>query len=444
MKKTESDAHIGATNANAGKDQGDVEANAPLKKKVQKEQTSSSAGKWRALAILLIVASVIIVIVVPPSVIVPRNKSKASSQKNVHTSPITVAEIDAAQKAWGDALVTISDTYSSKGFDAAKAVAQQVLDAAYGYNAGMTVSFKPTLTYGAQTFRFTNEGALSYFVGRNSNYPTDTGFALKNWTEVVSVRTGVLVDAGGRFAMSMGNVFFKNKKNEVTKVDKTWGYYKDNDGVLRIILHHSSLPYVANAAEQGPNVMPPAQAKALDEVDGLLPNTANPIPISLAEIEAAQKAWGDALLQISSTYSSQGLDAAKTVAQQVLDAAYGYKIGVEVLFKPTLTSGNQVFRTTNEGALSYFVGNNTAYPQDKGFAIKKWINVTSVRSSIFMHPYGGVALSMGNVYFGNADGTITKVDKTWGYYKGEDGVLRIILHHSSLPYDPSAGRRVFV
>jgi len=43
---------------------------------------------------------------------------------------------------------------------------------------------------------------------------------------------------------------------------------------------------------------------------------------------------------------------------------------------------------------------------------------------------------MGNVYFGSADGTITKVDKTWGYYKGEDGVVRIVLHHSSLPYSP--------
>ena len=253
---------------------------------------------------------------------------------------------------------------------------------------------------------------------------------------MVSIRTGVLVDASGRFALSMGNVYFKNKKGEVTMVDKTWGYYKDTQGVLRIILHHSSLPYVPDPANAQPIAFPPAQPNAPDVVQGLLPNTLNAIPISLAEIEAAQKAWGDALLQISSTYQTSGIVAAKNLAQDVLDAAYGYKLGVGVLFKPTLTSGSQVFRTTNEGALSYFVGYNSAYPQDSGFAIKSWVNVTSVRSSVFIHPFGGVALSMGNVYIGNADGKITKVDKTWGYYKGEDGVVRIILHHSSLPYSP--------
>lgn len=407
--------------------------------KQEAQASSSSGGKWRNIAIFMIMLCTIVVIVVPPSVIVPQKKNKASSSSSVtsvYSSPITVAEIDAAQKAWGDALVKISDTYKSSGFSAAKTLAQQVLDAAYGYNVGQAVSFKPTLTYGAQTFRFTNEGALAYFVGGNSKYPNDTGFALKNWTDVVSIRTGVLVDASGRFALSMGNVYFKNSKNEVTKVDKTWGYYKDTDGVLRIILHHSSLPYVPDPTTAAPITFPSAQPKVPNEVQGLLPNTLNPIPISLEEIEGAQKAWGEALVKISTTYKTDGLAAAKAYAQAVLDGAYGYKLGVGVLFKPTLTVGDQVFRTTNEGALAYFVGDNSKYKDDKGFALKPWINVTSVRSSVFIHPFGGVALSMGNVYIGSSDGTITKVDKTWGYYKGEDGVVRIILHHSSLPYSP--------
>ena len=29
---------------------------------------------------------------------------------------------------------------------------------------------------------------------------------------------------------------------------------------------------------------------------------------------------------------------------------------------------------------------------------------------------------------------MTKVDKTWGYVRGPEGNLRIVLHHSSLPY----------
>ena len=35
-----------------------------------------------------------------------------------------------------------------------------------------------------------------------------------------------------------------------------------------------------------------------------------------------------------------------------------------------------------------------------------------------------------------AKGNLTKVDKTWGYVRGGDGKLRIVLHHSSLPYSP--------
>ena len=47
-------------------------------------------------------------------------------------------------------------------------------------------------------------------------------------------------------AMSMGKVRLKNAAGQITEVDKTWGYKKDTDGTLRIVLHHSSLPYTAN------------------------------------------------------------------------------------------------------------------------------------------------------------------------------------------------------
>jgi hypothetical protein len=41
----------------------------------------------------------------------------------------------------------------------------------------------------------------------------------------------------------MGNVLLTNKDGKVTTVDKTWQFLKDDNGNLRIILHHSSLPY---------------------------------------------------------------------------------------------------------------------------------------------------------------------------------------------------------
>jgi hypothetical protein len=34
-----------------------------------------------------------------------------------------------------------------------------------------------------------------------------------------------------------------NKKGEVTTVDKTWGWVKDDKGQLRIVLHQSSLEF---------------------------------------------------------------------------------------------------------------------------------------------------------------------------------------------------------
>ena len=47
----------------------------------------------------------------------------------------------------------------------------------------------------------------------------------------------------GNMALTMGNVMLTDKKGQVTQVDKTWGFIKDNQGKLRIVLHHSSLPY---------------------------------------------------------------------------------------------------------------------------------------------------------------------------------------------------------
>lgn len=157
----------------------------------------------------------------------------------VVTDNVTEAEVLAAQRAWGEALVKISTDYETGGYAKAKATAEAVLDSAYGYNFG-PVLFKPTLTTAPQTFRTTKDGALSYFVGGNPNYPDDKGFALKGWRSVEI--QNVAIQLRGDTAMSMGNVLLTDKDGKVTKVDKTWGYARDDKGVLRIVLHHSSLP----------------------------------------------------------------------------------------------------------------------------------------------------------------------------------------------------------
>lgn len=158
-------------------------------------------------------------------------------------APITVAEVEAAQRAWGDALVAIASEYERNGQAAAARLAGQVLDAAYGYNLG-PVAFKPTLAHGEQTFRTTREGALAYFVGGNSRFAGDTGFALKGWRSYEIDNAAIVIN--GTTAISTGNVILTNNEGEMTTVNKTWGWVRDANGTLRIVLHHSSLPYDAD------------------------------------------------------------------------------------------------------------------------------------------------------------------------------------------------------
>ena len=155
--------------------------------------------------------------------------------------------------------------------------------------------------------------------------------------------------------------------------------------------------------------------------------------ITESEVLAAQQAWGKALVQIATDHEAGGIDAAKTTAEAVLDSAYGYNLG-PVLFKPTLTTEPQTFRTTRDGALAYFVGHDEDFPSDKGFALNDWRAFENENAAIFID--GDVAMSMGKVRLRDAGGGVTEVDKTWGYKKDEAGTLRIVLHHSSLPYNP--------
>lgn len=154
-------------------------------------------------------------------------------------------------------------------------------------------------------------------------------------------------------------------------------------------------------------------------------------PITQEEVLAAQQAWGRALVAIATAYDNSGIAEARRVAEHALDTAYGYDMG-PVLFKPTLAAAPQTFRTTREGALAYFIGQNPAYAGDTGFALKHWRSFEINNAAILIS--GNTAMTMGNVTLTDSSGNRTIVDKTWGYVRGADGALRIVLHHSSLPY----------
>ena len=156
------------------------------------------------------------------------------------------------------------------------------------------------------------------------------------------------------------------------------------------------------------------------------------MPISEEDLSNARIAWGDGIIKISKTFETEGIEGATSVAGDMIDKLYFYGFG-NVLFKPTLSGGSQTFRPTKEGALSYFVGHNSSYPNDNGFGIKFWREVSSETSAIFIDDT--VAMWMGWVTFIDRDGKVTKVDKSWGYKLDDYGNIRITLHHSSLPYE---------
>ncbi|WP_424977923.1 phosphoribosyl-AMP cyclohydrolase [Leisingera sp. S232] len=152
---------------------------------------------------------------------------------------ITHKDLSDARTAWGQGKIAISKAFEEGGIDAARQVAEAHLDAIYGYNLG-PVLFKPTMASGAQSFRPTKKGALAYFCGHSEEYPRDSGFAIQGWRAMDSVTSAEFIE--GDIAMWMGWVMLTDKNGDVTKVDKSFGYKKDADGALRIVLHHSSLP----------------------------------------------------------------------------------------------------------------------------------------------------------------------------------------------------------
>ncbi len=156
--------------------------------------------------------------------------------------PITEDEVNAAQQAWCDAVVRISAVHAEGGDF--RAVASALIDQLYDYAEG-TVFFKPTLAFGANAFRSTKQGALSYFVGGDADFPEDTGFTLKQWVKVWydnnAAENGIQIH--GNLAITMGNVYLRNAVGEELIVDKTFVFRRCTDGRLRLCVHKSALPY---------------------------------------------------------------------------------------------------------------------------------------------------------------------------------------------------------
>ena len=152
--------------------------------------------------------------------------------------------------------------------------------------------------------------------------------------------------------------------------------------------------------------------------------------ISTQEIQDAQNQWGNTLIAIRKAYAQK--QDYKTMTEDLVDKLYSYNYGENiVLFKPTLAK-EIPFRKTKAGALSYFIGDNTEFPEDQGFALRPWIKVEFENDEIIFS--NDIAIAMGHYDLTDQNGELIRAEYTFGYIKDDDNNLRIILQHSSLPH----------
>ena len=147
--------------------------------------------------------------------------------------------------------------------------------------------------------------------------------------------------------------------------------------------------------------------------------------INTKDILTFQNAWAKAIVDIGVSFRAGGNYVA--LASNLVNDMYGYNEG-PVLFKPTKAKALP-FRARKEEAISYFVGGDVA--EDTGFALTPWAKITwdqpqfalphLVMGNYTMHPYGN-------------DATSVLAEYSMGFFRTEDGILKLNLHHSSLPF----------
>lgn len=148
-------------------------------------------------------------------------------------------------------------------------------------------------------------------------------------------------------------------------------------------------------------------------------------------VHQALQTWCDNVVAVGKV-NAEGGDV-RAFATKVLSDNYDYDDG-KVLFKPTLTHGAHTFRGTKEGALSYFIGGSDGFSGDKGFKLKPWVKVWYSKLDHILH--GDLAIVQCNVHFIGDDDSHIFVNKSFVFKECSDGRVRIVLHQSSLPYQP--------
>ena len=139
------------------------------------------------------------------------------------------------QKEWSSGIVRMGELSNDR--DSLESFTSDFLDKIYDFDN--QVLFKPTKAANEQ-FRNSKGSAYSYFIaGDDRECQEDNGFALSNWTEILFDNSNIIINED--IAIAMGNYTFKNEASKI-KVEYSF-VYKNYGNKIKIILHHSSLPY---------------------------------------------------------------------------------------------------------------------------------------------------------------------------------------------------------
>ena len=139
------------------------------------------------------------------------------------------------QKEWASGIVKMGELSNNR--DSLESFTSDFLDKIYDFQN--QVLFKPTKAANEQ-FRNSKGSAYSYFIaGDDRECQEDNGFALSNWTEILFDNSNIIINED--IAIAMGNYTFKNEASKI-KVEYSF-VYKNYGDQIKIILHHSSLPY---------------------------------------------------------------------------------------------------------------------------------------------------------------------------------------------------------
>ena len=141
--------------------------------------------------------------------------------------------------------------------------------------------------------------------------------------------------------------------------------------------------------------------------------------MKIQEIEKAQEKWGKGIVKIGELKDS--LKECRMFTIDFINKMYDYENGI-VQFKPTKASDFQ-FRGDVKAALSYFIGSDSDFNEDKGFALNPWVKVDFENNSINI--INDIAIAMGNYFFTDNDGGKTKVEYSFVYKKNDIGDLKI-------------------